>query len=135
MKKYSFIIVSVILCFCFLKLLSNYSDIFKNVEDSYMGNSAINLVKGISSEKIYNVLIAQNYVGSESDAKFIAEQLAHKINDENASPKKQLKTLYDLQKRIWQVPSDLIDSAGSPLFQKRLLQSQNFAKSFCEHRW
>ena len=125
MKKYSFIIVSVILCFCFLKLLSNYSDIFKNVEDSYMGNSAINLVKGISSEKIYNVLIAQNYVGSESDAKFIAEQLAHKINDENASPKKQLKTLYDLQKRIWQVPSDLIDSAGSPLFQKRLLQSQN----------
>lgn len=125
MKKYSFIIVSVILCFCFLKLLSNYSDTFKSVEDSYIENSAINLVKGISSEKIYNVLITQNYVENESDAKFIAEQLAHKVNDENASSKKQLKTLYDLQKRIWQVPSDLIDSIGSPLFQERLLQSQN----------
>lgn len=125
MKKYSFIIVSVILCFCFLKLLSNYSDTFKSVEDSYIENSAINLVKGISSEKIYNVLITQNYVENESDAKFIAEQLAHKVNDENASSKKQLKTLYDLQKRIWQVPSDLIDSIGSSLFQERLLQSQN----------
>ena len=125
MKKYPILIVSIIVGILFLKLLYNYYDTFKATEEAYAKGYAINLAKGISSDEIQDLLLLNNYVQDESDAKFIAEQLAYKVNHENISPKKRLKSLSDLQKRIWKVSSNVIDSIGSPLFKEKLQRSQN----------
>ena len=119
MKKYLLVIVSVVLCLLFLKLLSNYSEIFKNVEKSYAEDSAINLQKGISPDKLAQILSDQNYVEDERDAQFIAKQIVYKLSEGE-----QLEALYDLQKRIWQVSSVVIDSIGSPFFKEKLQLSQ-----------
>lgn len=125
MTKYSFTIVSIILCLLFLNLLSNYSDTFKKTESSYTNGYAVNLAKGISTDKIRDVLLLHNYVEDSIDAQFITNQLTYKINCENAVSNKRLTSLYDLQKRDWQISSNVIDSIGSPLFKEKLLQSQN----------
>ena len=80
MKKYPILIVSIIVGILFLKLLYNYSDTFKATEEAYAKGYAINLAKGISSDEIQDLLLLNNYVQDESDAKFIAEQLAYKVN-------------------------------------------------------
>lgn len=125
MTKYSFTIVSIILCLLFLNLLSNYSDTFKKTESSYTNGYAVNLAKGISTDKIRDVLLLHNYVEDSIDAQFIANQLTYKINCENAVSSKRLTSLYDLQKRDWQISSNVLDSIGSPLFKEKLLQSRN----------
>ena len=112
MTKYSFTIVSIILCLLFLNLLSNYSDTFKKTESSYTNGYAVNLAKGISTDKIRDVLLLHNYVEDSIDAQFIANQLTYKINCENAVSSKRLTSLYDLQKRDWQISSNVLDSIG-----------------------
>lgn len=119
MKKYSIFIVSIILCILFWRLSSNYSDYFNKVEESYREGTAINLTKGITQEEISKLLFLHNYVDNKEDAAFIAQQLVEKLNKDE-----KLSSLYALNKRIWQVSSNIIDNIGSDGFKEKLATSQ-----------
>ena len=105
MKKFLLIIVTVIIGLLFFKLSSNYSERFEDIEDAYKKGHCVNLVKGIEPNKIASLLMANEYVSNKKDAQFIAEQLSKKLEKGQ-----KLATLYDLNKRAWQVPATVIDS-------------------------
>lgn len=106
MKKYSLIISTILLVVLFIKLLSNYSERFDEVENN--SKSAVNLVKGTSYNDLSDVLHNQNYINNKDDADFVSKFIIQKLEDGQS-----LSTLYDLNKRIWQIPVSLIDSLGT----------------------
>ena len=107
MKKYSLVISTILLVVLFLKLLSNYAERFDDVEK----NSA-NLVKGISYSELSDVLQNHNYISDEDDADFVSKFISQKLKDGQRLP-----TLYDLNKRIWQIPVSIIDSIGTNTYK------------------
>ncbi len=121
MKRYitKLIIYSAIICFLFFRLLQNYSTKFEAIERDYTNNVAINLVKGADADKLAKLIMLHGYLPSEQDATFAAARLVEKL-DSNYT----LSTLYDLDKRKWQVSSSIIDSIGSPLYREKLNNSQ-----------
>ncbi|MCM1502742.1 MAG: FtsW/RodA/SpoVE family cell cycle protein [Bacteroidales bacterium] len=119
MKKYSFVIVSLILGILFLKLSHNYSDRFSDIKKSYGDNTSINLVKDVDVKKISTVLFDNNYMQDKQDADFLAEQLAGKLKSGQV-----LSELSDLNKRAWQLPCTVIDTCKSAELRKKLYQSQ-----------
>lgn len=121
MKKHLFIISTFIVVIFFVKLLSNYSERFEEVENNYLlkPKSAINLVQGISCKELSEVLCNHNYIPSKEDADFISKFISQKLEDGH-----NLLTLYDLNKRIWQMPVSFIDSIGSSTFKEKVKKSK-----------
>ena len=107
MKKYSLAVVTCLLVLLFIKLLSNYQERFNQTEENFGNKSSLNLVKGVSSEDIEHVLRIHNYL-PEKSAKLVSDFLEQKFNEGQ-----ELSTLYDLDKRIWQIPATQIDSLVS----------------------
>ena len=101
----------------FIKLLSNYSERFEEVENNYLTTpkSAVNLVKGTSFNDLTDVLHNHNYITSKDDADFVSKFISQKLDDGQS-----LSTLYDLNKRIWQIPVSLIDSIGSSGYRNKV---------------
>lgn len=122
MKKYSLIVSTIILVVLFIRLLSNYSERFDEVEDNYSTtpkSAAVNLVKGISYNDLSDVLLNHNYITSKDDADFVSKFISQKLEEGQS-----LSTLYDLNKRIWQIPISLIDSIGSSGYIDKADQSK-----------
>ena len=109
MKKFLLVIVSVIIGLLFFKLTNNYSKKFNFTNEAYNKDQCVNLVKGVTTESIEKILLNYNYVSEKKDAQFIANQISQKLNNEGLV----LSNLYDLNKRIWQVPATKIDSCYS----------------------
>ena len=105
----------------FIKLLSNYSERFEEVENNYLTTpkSAVNLVKGTSFNDLTDVLHNHNYITSKDDADFVSKFILQKFEDGQS-----LSTLYDLNKRIWQMPVSLIDSIGSNGYKNKADKSK-----------
>lgn len=105
----------------FIKLLSNYSERFDEVANNYLTTpkSAVNLVKGTSYNDLTNVLHNHNYITSKDDADFVSKFISQKLDDGQT-----LSTLYDLNKRIWQIPVSLIDSIGSSGYKNKADKSK-----------
>lgn len=105
----------------FIKLLSNYSERFEEVENNYLTTpkSAVNLVKGTSFNNLTDVLHNHNYITSKDDADFVSKFILQKFEDGQS-----LSTLYDLNKRIWQMPVSLIDSIGSNGYKNKADKSK-----------
>ena len=106
MKKYSLIVSSILLVILFVKLLSNYSESFESVEKQY-GKSIVNLEKGVLPQDISSVIKTHNYLSDKRDADFVGQFLSDKLK-ENSAP----ESLYDLNKRVWQIPAAMIDSVA-----------------------
>lgn len=121
MKKYSLIIPTILLVVLFIKLLSNYSERFDEVANNYLTTpkSAVNLVKGTSYNDLTDVLHNHNYITSKDDADFVSKFISQKLDDGQT-----LSTLYDLNKRIWQIPVSLIDSIGSSGYKNKADKSK-----------
>ena len=100
----------------FIKLLYNYSERFDEVENNYLTTpkSAVNLVKGTSYNDLTDVLHNHNYITSKDDADFVSKFISQKLEEGQS-----LSTLYDLNKRIWQIPVSLIDSIGSSGYRNK----------------
>ena len=83
MKKYSLIISTILLVALFIKLLSNYSERFEEVENNYLTTpkSAVNLVKGTSFNDLTDVLHNHNYITSKDDADFVSKFILQKFED------------------------------------------------------
>lgn len=105
----------------FIKLLYNYSERFDEVENNYLTTpkSAVNLVKGTSYNDLTDVLHNHNYITSKDDADFVSKFISQKLDDGQS-----LSTLYDLNKRIWQIPVSLIDSIGSSVYKNKADKSK-----------
>lgn len=105
----------------FIKLLSNYSERFEEVENNYLTTpkSAVNLVKGTLFNDLTDVLHNHNYITSKDDADFVSKFILQKFEDGQS-----LSTLYDLNKRIWQMPVSLIDSIGSNGYKNKADKSK-----------
>lgn len=121
MKKYSLIASTILLVVLFIKLLSNYSERFDEVQKNYTSKpkSAVNVVKGISYNDLTDVLHNHNYITSKDDAVFVSKFISQKLEDGQS-----LSTLFDLNKRIWQIPVSLIDSIGSNEFKNKANKSK-----------
>ncbi len=105
MKKYPLIVSTIVLIALFIKLQLNYSDRFDKVKVE----STVNLVKGeFLSEKLSDILYDNNYVADKDEAVFVSEFISEKLKEGQV-----LSTLYDLNKRAWQIPVSLIDSIDS----------------------
>ena len=114
MKKYSLVISTIILVVLFLKLLSNYAERFDEAE-----KNSVNLVKGTSCNDLSKVLLNHNYITSKDDADFVSKFIIQKLEEEQS-----LSTLYDLNKRIWQIPVSLIDGIDSNEYRARADKSK-----------
>lgn len=121
MKKYSLIISTLLLVILFIRLLSNYSVRFDEVENNYSTTpkASVNLVKGTSHNDLKGVLHNHNYITNKDDADFVSKFISQKLEGGQS-----LSTLYDLNKRIWQMPVSLIDSIGSTGYKKKAAKSK-----------
>ena len=92
----------------------NYTDRFEEFEKNYSSDpkSAVNLVKGISVGELSDVLYNHNYINNKEDADFVSKFICQKLEEGET-----LTTLYDLNKRIWQIPVSLIDSIGTNTYK------------------
>lgn len=101
-----------------MKLSSNYSDRFDEVSNTYNNTSSVNLTKGTDYTKIVKALSAVEHIDNR-DAIFIAKHIEDKLK--KGTP---LNSLYDLNERIWQISSTVIDSIGSSGLKKKLEKSR-----------
>ena len=73
MRRYAMLISTTILCLLFLKLTSNYSNRFKEVEHSYESGISANLIRGskfagaISSMMILQIVLGLIVLVNESE--------------------------------------------------------------------
>ncbi len=118
-KKYSLIVATLLIVVLFLKMRSNYSERFKDVDSRYVDKSSVNLVKGVSQADLSSVLYSHDYITDMSDANFAAKVIVDNLEDGRT-----LSTLYDLNKRVWQIPVSVIDSIGSKGYKDKARRSK-----------
>ena len=118
MKRYSLIISTIVLGVLFWKLSNNYSNRVKDISNAYNTATSANLNLNTDFSAITKVIgTLDNF--SHKDAEFAAKQIEEKFQKGN-----KLKSLYDLNKREWQIPSNVIDSIGSDGFKIKLEESK-----------
>lgn len=116
MKKYSLVVVSVILGVLFLLLYSNYSDRFARADEMIREQRAVSLSGEVTANQIDNVLTIHGYFDAEESA-FVSEHLAANVK------KARLQSIGDLNKRAWQLRYDSVLVKGydaqthTPIFQ------------------
>lgn len=121
MKKKTFFIVFAVLLGCFLLLNNNYRRGFDVVEARYTASDgfAVNLDASLSQDRLARLLDNNNYVDNRQDADFVAAFLTAKLRGDTIP-----EALFDLNKRIWQLPLELIEQSGTPTYRKRLQEAQ-----------
>ena len=117
-KKISIIIVTICVIFLSFRLSNAYKDLFNEVEASYKDGSAVNLDEHVDVAAFSSVLVTHGYIQNSSEADFIARTIADSLNKGN-----KLSSIYDLQKRIWQVPVGMVDSNVCPEMARRVAVS------------
>ncbi len=120
MRKFALItIASCIIGFLFLKLWDNYSARFEQVEQHYKDSVTFNLSKDskISSEALFKILSYNNYFDEEKDtvSRFVVKHLLAKL-DTNPP----LNSLYELNKRAWQIPAAVVKESECREFKEKL---------------
>lgn len=121
MKKYSLIIATLFLVALFLKLTSNYSERFTEIEELYKkektSSTSLNRAPTDEFEKnLSGILVTQNYMPTKEDADFVSKFLTAKLKEGQS-----LTCLSDLNKRVWQIPAAHIDTCGSKTFKEEKL--------------
>jgi hypothetical protein len=119
MKKIYLLIVTVVLLGLFFKLFSNSNERFQSVEQRYENGGAVNLTADMDADRLATILLTHSYVQTKEDAKFIANTLSKKLQ-ENERP----GALLELNKRIWQAKAADIESADVDSLRKKLENSQ-----------
>lgn len=110
MKKHSYLLASIVLILMFAKLVSNYQDRYVLDGDAVVLENCAE-----DSIKVANAIIAKNYLPTEADAAFAAHHLKE-VSKSGAV----LTSLYDLNKRTWRIPAELIDAGGSEYYAQVL---------------
>lgn len=103
----------------FWKLSNTYSNRFKDISNAYNTATSANLNLNTDFSTIAKVIGTLDNFSHKDDAEFAAKQIEEKFQKGN-----KLKSLYDLNKREWQIPSNVIDSIGSDGFKFKLEESK-----------
>ena len=114
MKKYSFLLVSIILIFMFGKLTMNYKERYTLDAEAVVLSDCTK-----DSAAVVKAIIAKNYLPTEEDAAFAVGHLK-KIFRSGAG----LTSLYDLNKRDWKIPSEQIEKNGTSHYRNLLALEQ-----------
>ncbi|MBO4646148.1 MAG: FtsW/RodA/SpoVE family cell cycle protein [Bacteroidales bacterium] len=109
------LLVLLLLGVFLLVLRQNLSDRFETVEKNYKDHVAVNLQKGMDVNALSEQLYLQNYIESDSAARFIASQISARLE-----AGKELPSLYALNTRDWRVSPALAAQLGGPEFRKRV---------------
>lgn len=115
MKKIPFFLVFAILIACYLGLNSNKKDSFDKVTEQYDTKIAVNLDKNLKPKHLAAVLENNGYVSSKEDADFLALFITQKLAGDTIP-----QAISDLNKRVWQIPQELILAKGTETYRKRL---------------
>lgn len=121
MKKYSLIIVSLIIGVLFLLLYSNYSERFAEADEMIKAGRAVSLGVETDKAQIDSVLIKHGYF-SAKEADFVSQHLAE------TAKKARLQSIGDLNKRAWQLRYDSVLVKGydmqehTPIFHDNVPQ-------------
>lgn len=115
MKKISFFLVFAILIACYLGLNSNKKDSFDKVTEQYATKIAVNLDKNLKAKHLAAVLENNGYVSSKEDADFLSLFITQKLAGDTIP-----QAISDLNKRVWQIPQELILAKGTETYRKRL---------------
>ena len=110
MKKYSYILASLVVILMFAKLTVNYQNRYGHDDEALVLEECID-----DSARIVKAITDKNYLPTEEDAAFAAHHLksVSKIGE-------GLTSLYDLNKNAWRIPSELIDKSGSAYYRQTL---------------
>lgn len=120
MRKNSLLFATLLIALLALLLLSNYSDRFEKVERSYRDSTSLNLNAETQLNQISRLLQKQGYTIDTAECRVASEFIFERLQEEKALP-----TLYDLNKRRWQIPASELDSLpDTSKFSKRLAQSK-----------
>lgn len=121
MKKIHFFIVFAVLLACFLWLNDNYRRNFDAVEERYAATEryAVNLDASLSSDRLAQMLHDNNYVDNRDDADFVANFLVERLREGEVP-----EALFDLNKRVWQLPRERVQQSGTPTYQARLREAE-----------
>ena len=113
------IFVTIVLCFGFITLYHNQSDLLKSVSDNYKTKRAINLQKGLPAIELRDFLVEQDYVSDKRDADFIAKQLVAKIDSGYSLP-----NLGAINTTRYKVRATLADTLGGSIMRSRCQASR-----------
>lgn len=117
MKKFALPIATIIVCALFVRLWFNYKERFDEVNKAYEHNTAANLDKSVADSALRHALKNLDNL-EEADIEPTLELIKGKL-----AAGAPLGSLYDLKKRIWQVPARLLDTCG-PTLAARLERSK-----------
>ena len=93
LSKISMPLATLILCALLFSLLHNLKPYFERVEEDYAKNHAINLSDKTDADKLAKILLVNEYVANERDARFVADTLTQRLK------RLTFSNLYDLQKQ------------------------------------
>ena len=109
MKRYSFLIVNIVLALLFVRLVMNYNNRYETQPQSVVLNASM------TEKDLAKAIMLKNYLPSQEDADFAAAHLTSVLKKGEG-----LSALYDLNKYAWKIPADLINSQGSSFYRKAL---------------
>lgn len=110
MKRFSLLFATIILVLLFGRLVTNYQERYK------MDEASVVLERCTSdSASLVKAIMMKNYLPTEEDAAFAVHHLKSVFQSG-----KILTSLYDLNKRDWKIPSELINSDGSEYYRMLL---------------
>ena len=109
MKKYSILIITLLVSIAYGILALNYHDRYRSDDENVV------LDKHLDDSLLAKTLIDRNYLPSMADAEFVSRHLKSVL-----ARGEELSSLYDLNKRAWRIPADSISASGSGHYKSRL---------------
>lgn len=113
MKKYSLLIVTIVLSLAFGRLVMNYSDRYQSIE------GVVTLNEGVSQKALADAIMLKNYLPENYDAEFAARHICSVL-----AKGESLSSLYDLNKRVWRIPADSIKTLDPASHYYKILQDE-----------
>lgn len=105
-----FVIVTIILCLLYNSLLGNHSEYFDKIDTRLSLGETVFLNRGSHEDDIKKILIQNNYVQTGLDAEFVSRILVNRLKE-----KKNLGSLFDLNKNEWKATIDEVESIGGTM--------------------
>ena len=109
MKKYSILIITLLVSIAYGILALNYHDRYRSDDENVV------LDKHLDDSLLVKTLLDRNYLPSMADAEFVSRHLKSIL-----ARGEELSSLYDLNKRAWRIPADSISASRSEHYKSRL---------------
>lgn len=113
-RKYSIVLVTLLLAILFLKFQGNLSDRFDETRNGYKEKNAMNFSPNAKPEDMKEFFLNQNYLTDSVEADYVAGQIARKFK-----AGKTLPNLYSLNTSEWKLDFDSVSKTDMKLRVER----------------